>query len=273
MSQPTFDLQGHRGCRGRMPENTLPAFIKAVELGVITLEMDVVISGDGHIVVSHEPWISHEICLHPDGSPVKKSESKKLNLYTMSYVEIQSYDCGMRMHPRFPEQQKLKAVKPTMAMVVDSVRKFIAESHNTAPKYNIEIKSVPSEYNIYQPKPAKFVELVVTEINRLGIEENTTIQSFDINVLEVLNKRPDHKYCIAYLVEKGKDLKNNLKKLTFKPDIYSPQYKLISEAGVTVCHQQGIRIIPWTINDKEDMDRLKGWGCDGGITDYPDRMK
>ncbi len=273
MSQSTFDLQGHRGCRGLMPENTLPAFIKAVELGVTTLEMDVVISGDGQVVVSHEPWMSHEICLHPDGRPVKKSEEKGLNLYNMSYSDIQTYDCGMKVHLRFKDQEKMKAVKPTLAMVVDSVRKFVAAGNLKQPRYNIEIKSVPSEYTIYQPVPVKFVEMVVAEIQRLGIEEITTIQSFDINVLEELNKRTDHKYTIAYLLEKGKNLNTNLGKLTFKPDIYSPRYTLVSEATVAACHQQGIRIIPWTINDKENMDRLKAWGCDGGITDFPDKVR
>ncbi len=273
MAQPTFDLQGHRGCRGLMPENTIPAFIKAVELGVNTLEMDVVISEDGQVVVSHEPWMSHEICLHPDGRPVKKSEEKKLNLYKMFYSEIQTYDCGMKVHPRFKEQEKMKAVKPTLAMVVDSVRKFVSDSEYKQPRYNIEIKSVPSEYNIYQPEPEKFVEMVVAEIQQLGIEEITTIQSFDLNVLEELNKRTDHKYTIAYLVEKGKDLNTNMGKLTFTPDIYSPRYALVSEATVTSCHQRGIRIIPWTINDKGDMEKLKGWGCDGGITDHPDKIK
>ena len=158
-------------------------------------------------------------------------------------------------------------------MVVDGVRNLVGESNFKQPRYNIEIKSVASYYNIYQPEPEEFVELVVAEIKRLGIEDITTIQSFDVNVLEVLNKRPVHKYTIAYLVEKGKDVNTNLRRLTFKPDIYSPRYTLASEATVMVCHQQGIRIIPWTINDKEDMDRLKGWGCDGGITDYPDRVK
>ncbi len=243
MSQHTFDLKGHRGCR-LMPENTLPALIKAVELGVSTLEMDVVISGDGQVVVSHEPRMSHEICLHPDGRPVEEREEKKLNLYLLSYAEIQMYDCGMKVHPRFKEQKKMKAVKPTLAMVVDGVRKFVEENNYKQPYYNIEIKSVPSEYNVYQPDPDKFVEMVAAEIQWLGIKEITTIQSFDINVLEVLNKRPGQKHTTAYLVEKGKDLKSNLEKLTFKPDIYSPLYTLVSEATIIACHQQGIGIIP-----------------------------
>ena len=272
MSQTAFDLQGHRGCRGLMPENTLPAFLKAVELGVTTLEMDVVISGDGQIVVSHEPWMSHQICLHPDGTPVRKSEEKKLNLYKMPYTEIMKFDCGMRVHPKFKEQEKIKASKPTLEIVVNGVKKFVTDSNKIQPRYNIEIKSVPKAYNIYQPTPGDFVDMVIKEIRKLGIENITTLQSFDINVLEVLNKVQNRKFKIAFLVERGKNLKPHLDKLSFKPDIFSPNYKRVTETMVIDCQSQGINIIPWTVNDKADMDRLKKWGCNGGITDYPDRM-
>jgi len=273
MAQTTFDLQGHRGCRGLMPENTLPGFIKAVELGVTTLEMDVVISADSQIVVSHEPWMSSEICTRPGGIAIEKAEEKTLNLYKMNYAQIQGYDCGLKLNPKFPNQLKFTAAKPTLKMVVRMVRSFAEDNKYAQPRYNIEIKSAPSAYNIYQPEPAKFVAMVVTEIKRLGIENITTIQSFDVNVLEELHKRPAHKYTIAYLVEKGKKLKKNLAKLTFKPDIYSPLYTLVTATTVTDCHTQGIRIIPWTINAQADMDRLKGWGVDGGITDFPDVVK
>lgn len=272
-SQTTFDLQGHRGCRGLMPENTLPGFIKAVELGVTTLEMDVVISADSQVVVSHEPWMSSEICTKPGGIVIEKAEEKTLNLYKMDYPQIQGYDCGLKVNPKFPNQQKINAVKPTLKMAVRMIRSFAEDNKYTQPRYNIEIKSDPKAYNEYQPEPAKFVDLVVTEIKRLGIENITTIQSFDVKVLEELNKREGHKYAIAYLIEKGKKLKKNLDKLTFKPDIYSPLYTLVTEATVTECHAQGIKIIPWTINSIVDLDRLKGWGVDGGITDFPDVVR
>ena len=272
-AQTAFDLQGHRGCRGLMPENTLPGFIKAVELGVTTLEMDVVISADSQVVVSHEPWMSSEICTKPGGIAIEKAEEKTLNLYKMDYPQIQGYDCGLKVNAKFPNQQKINAVKPTLKMVVRMVRSFAEDNKYTQPRYNIEIKSDPKAYNEYQPEPAKFVDRVVTEIKRLGIENITTIQSFDVKVLEELNKREGHKYSIAYLVEKGKKLKKNLDKLTFKPDIYSPLYTLVTEATVTECHAQGIKIIPWTINSIVDLDRLKGWGVDGGITDFPDVVR
>jgi glycerophosphoryl diester phosphodiesterase len=272
MAQAPFDLQGHRGCRGLMPENTLPAFIRAVELGVTTLELDVVISGDGQIIVSHEPWMSSEICIRPDGKPIDKDEEKTLNLYKMPYSEIQTYECGLLLHPKFPHQTKINAVKPSLKMAVRMVRSFAEDNKYPQPKYNIEIKSNPKDYNTFQPDPAKFVELVVTEIKRLGIEEITTLQSFDLNVLEELNKKTDRKFKISYLVEKGK-LKKNLAKITFKPNIYSPLYTLVNQETVTECHAQGIKIIPWTINEIVILDKMKAWGCDGAITDFPDVVR
>src|SRR5688572_32507439 len=124
ISQSGIDIQGHRGCRGLMPENSMAAFLKAVELGVTTLELDVVISMDGQIVVSHEPWISHEICSHPDGHPVTSGEAKTLNIYQMPYSKVQQYNCGTRPHPEFAHQQKIFTVKPTLKMVARSVQRF-----------------------------------------------------------------------------------------------------------------------------------------------------
>ena len=267
MAQSKFDLQGHRGCRGLLPENTMPAFLKAVELGVNTLELDVVISADKEIVVSHEPWMSHVICSHPDGTPVRKKEKASLNLYHMKYAEIQQFDCGMRGHPKFSQQKKIKAVKPTLKVVVKSSDNFARDKGFPAPHYNIEIKSDEKEYGIYQPQPKDFVRLVVDEIRALDIEDRTIIQSFDVNVLELLNKEEKRKFSISYLVSSGKKLNSSLKKISFKPEIFSPRYQIVSERMVIDCHAIGIKIIPWTVNDQQAMDKLKTWGCDGGITD------
>jgi hypothetical protein len=108
----TFDLQGHRGARGLLPENTLQGFEKALALGVTTLELDLAISRDGKVVVSHEPWFSSQICSRPDGTPVTEDEAQTLSLYALSYEEIARFDCGQRGHPSFPEQQPVAAAKP-----------------------------------------------------------------------------------------------------------------------------------------------------------------
>ncbi len=270
VAQQKIDWQGHRGCRGLMPENTMPAFFKAVELGVNTLELDVVISKDDQVVVSHEPWMSSEICSHPDGSPVKEEEEKSLNLYNMTYDEIQLYDCGSRGLPEFPIQEHVKTVKPTLKMVMRSVEQFAVQNKYKEPRYNIEIKSDPKEYNIYSPEPKKFVEMVLSEIQRLGMMNMVTVQSFDLNVLEELHQKADHRFDISYLVENGKNVKKNLNKLKFKPEIYSPDYKTLTEASIHLAHALGIKVIPWTVNTREEIDKLIGWGVDGIITDYPD---
>src|ERR1700754_3858617 len=115
---PSFDKEGHRGCRGLMPENTIPAMMKALELGVTTLEMDAVITADNQVVLSHEPFFNHEITTKPDGKLVTAQEEKSLNIYKMTYAQTQQYDVGLRPHPRFPQQQKLKATKPLLKEVI-----------------------------------------------------------------------------------------------------------------------------------------------------------
>lgn len=266
-AQPTFDLQGHRGCRALMPENTIAGFLKGVEMGFTTLEMDVVITADSQIVLSHEPWMSHVICSHPDGSPVKRKEAKMLNLYRMPYETIRQYDCGLRYYPDFPDQAKMKASKPTLKMVVSNVQAFALQEGHSMPDFNMELKSKPAGYDRYHPTPERFVELVVKEIRKLGIEKTSTLQSFDLNVLNELHKVQDRKFDISYLISKGRSIDKLLNRLTFMPDILSPNYKLVSKDMVDACHQRSIRIIPWTINDRAIMEKLKGWGCDGGITD------
>jgi glycerophosphoryl diester phosphodiesterase len=271
-AQSGFDQQGSRGCRGLMPENTMPAFLKAVEMGVSTIQMDVVISMDGQIVVSHEPWMSPVICSHPGGRPVAKKEAKSLNIYQMKYEEVQKFDCGLRLNPEFPGQHKINAVKPTLKMVTRSVDRFAKENKFKQPHYSIALQSSQNGYDTYTPQPSVFVELIVSEIRRLGIEEITTLQSFDINILEELNKIQNRKFQISYLSDKGKNIGKNLSKLTFKPDIYSPYIKLLSESTVTSAHTLGMKIVPWAVNTDNDKQRMKSWGVDGYITDFPEAV-
>lgn len=256
-----------------MPENSFPGFIHAVELQVSTIHMDVVISKDSQIVISHNPWMSAIDCSNPDGTPIDKKVEKELNLYQMDYNQLQLYDCGKRFNPDFPEQRKMTANKPTLKMVIRMVRGFAEDNKYPQPNFNIEIRSNPKWYNKYQPEPKQLVALVTSTIRRLGIEDITTIQSTDLQVLEELNKIPEHTYRIGYVVTKGKSLEKNLSKLSFKPDGYCPDFNLVTEALVTECHETGIRVLPWTINNKEDMGIMKSMGCDGAFTDYPDGVR
>ncbi len=280
LAQPTakpYDLQGHRGCRGLMPENTVPAFLKALELGVNTLELDVIISQDKQVVVSHEPYFNADFSIDPNGTPVTRKEQKDLNLYKMPYAEIKRYDTGSNGNPNFPEQQKLKAYKPLLSEVITQAEAYRKAHNLPAFSYNIELKSEPLEYNISQPEPAPFCDLVYAVISNALAPERIVIQSFDFAMLKQWHGQTEagtyKKVRLAALVENLRSVDKNLEELGFTPDIYSPYYRLIGKDRIAALHEKGIKVIPWTVNTPDDMRRLLSEGVDGLITDYPNRAK
>jgi len=272
--ESTFDVEGHRGCRGLMPENTIPAMYKAIDLGVNTLEMDAVITKDREVVVSHEPFFNHEISTKPDGTEVKESEERSLNIYHMTYEEVRQFDVGKKIHPRFPRQQKMAAYKPRLADLIDSVELYYKKKKLTAPNYNIETKSLPTTDGQYHPGPQEFVELLMDVIGSKGIQDRVIIQSFDFRTLQYVHERfPSIR--TAMLIEDfdKRGLAEQLKALGFYPTLYSPDYSLVNEKLISDCHADKIKVIPWTVDDKASIDRLRSMGVDGIITDYPDLFK
>lgn len=270
ISEPTireFDLQGHRGARGLFPENSIEGFVFAVDLMVNTMEMDVVISKDKQVVVSHEPWISSEICWGRGDRPVK--EGKSLNIYQMEYAEVTNFNCGSQPHPDFPLQAKISTFKPLLSEVVTEVEANVASLEVAQVKYNIEIKSTPEGDNIYHPEPKEFCQLVLDQITTLNIKDRTIIQSFDVRALQEM-KHLDTSIPVALLISDTDGFEKDLEKLGFTPEVYSPNFRLVDEKLVSNCHQNGIQIIPWTVNEEEDMVKLLDLGVDGIITDYPD---
>jgi glycerophosphoryl diester phosphodiesterase len=272
-AQTTFDWQGHRGARGLLPENTIPAFRKALDLGVTTLELDVVVSKDKQVVVSHEPFFSADICTDPAGTPIAKGDEKSRNLYTYTYAEIQAYDCGSRGNPRFPEQQQQKVHKPLLAEVIRSMEAYRQEKKLPPFGYNIEIKSTPGGDNVYHPGVAEFSDLVYGVISEQLSPDRFTLQCFDFRVLRYWHEKYPAVTLVA-LVENVRGVEKNLADLGFTPAVYSPYYQLLTgKAAVDKIHGLGMKVIPWTVNNPDDMRRLKAWGVDGIITDYPDRIK
>lgn len=262
-----FDLQGHRGARGLFPENSLEGFISAVDLMVNTIEMDVVISKDQQVVVSHEPWISSTICWGRNDKPV--AEGKGLNIYQMNYDQVTNYNCGSQPHPDFPLQAKLSTFKPLLSEVITEVESNSAALEIPAPKYNIEIKSTPEGDDVFHPKPIEFCKLVLAQVNEANIHDRVIIQSFDVRALQA-SKQLDASIPVALLISETNGFEKDLEKLGFTPEIYSPNYRLVDEEMIRACHQNNIQIIPWTVNEEEDMEKLLDLGVDGLITDYPD---
>ncbi len=272
MTTTSFDWQGHRGARGLLPENTLPAFAHALTYPAIkTLELDLAVTKDQQLVVSHEPWMAALICSHPDGSPVTEEEEKSLIIHQMTLAELQAYDCGQRGNANFPEQQARSVRKPTLAAMVEMAEQIAQDLKRPLPFYNIEIKSLPEWDEVYTPLPEAFAHLLLQELARLGIAERTTIQSFDVRSLQAVRQQAPAQ-TLAYLIENERTLEQNLDTLGFLPEIYSPDYLLCTPELTQRLHQQNIQLIPWTVNDPQEMQRLIDMGVDGIITDYPNRI-
>lgn len=267
---PVFDIQGHRGCRGLMPENTIAAMLKAIDLGVTTLETDIAFTKDKQVILSHEPFFNHDITIKPGGTFVSASEERSLNIFKMNYAEVKNFDVGMKPHPRFPQQQKIAAIKPLLSAMIDSVESYCKNKNLALPFYNIETKTHPLTDGLYHPSPAEFVDLLMQEIFLKGIAKRVTIQSFDFRTLQYLHQKyPEIKTALLIEGFDKRSLEEQLKVLGFTPTIYSPEYSLVNDTLVKNCHYKGIRIIPWTVNTKEDIEKLRSLGVDGIITDYP----
>lgn len=273
MEKKVFDWQGHRGARGLLPENTVPAFLLALEYPYLTtLELDIAVSKDSQLIVSHEPWLSHQICSFPDGRPVTEGDEENLAIFQMTAEAIQQYDCGSRGNERFPEQKPMEVYKPLLSEIVRAAEERAKDTGRALPRYNIEIKSRPEWDGTKAPAPATFAALLLREIERLGIKDRSCIQSFDTRALEAVHEQ-EPGMVTAYLVEELDSLEENLAKLSFTPTIYSPYYMLVTGNMIEQIHERGMQIIPWTVNDPENMAALKELGVDGIITDYPDRIQ
>jgi glycerophosphoryl diester phosphodiesterase len=265
----SIDLQGHRGARGLFPENTIAGFLHALDLGVTTLEMDIAINAEGNPVLSHEPWMSAIICSHPDDSPVTEDEEKSLKIYAMSDKEVAGFDCGSRGHPDFPRQRTMATSKPLLVDVLNAVDKHMAASSRAPVLFNMEIKSLPEGDRIFHPDVHEFADILLTTLSNQGALERTTVQSFDPRALEAIHAI-NAQASVALLVENHDGLQKNLARLSFKPEIYSPDYQFVNAGMINQAHEQGIKVIPWTVNDEPLIKELVMMGVDGIITDYPD---
>lgn len=266
-----FDLQGKAGARGIMPENTVEGMLKALDLGVTTLEMDAVISKDKKVVLSQEPYFNNEISLMPNGKPISLKDQKKYNIYKMDYEEVKKFDVGSKVHARFPGQVKFKAYKPLLSETIDAVETYVKEKRLKKPVYSIETKTIKSGDNDFHPEPAEFVELIMEVVNAKKISKRVIIQSFDMRTLQYLHEKYP-KIQTSLLIDEKEPFEDYIEKLGFKPTIYSPYSVLVGKGLVDRCHAMGIKIIPWTVNGLKEIKYFISLGVDGVITDFPNLM-
>lgn len=269
MAQIQTQIHGHRGTRGYLPENTVPSFIKAFELGAHAIELDVVITKDGYVLVSHEPYMSAGICLDKLGNSLN-NPAKNHNIYEMTVDQTREYDCGSLPHGKFKQQERMRVHKPLLSEVVEAVENYLEGKKGGGIIYNIEIKSDPKGDGIQHPAPKEYVKLVHDELKRLNILDKSFVQSFDVRILQEL-KQLDPMLPISYLVANLNSWEKNIEELGFIPDYYTPYYKLLKKKKVKAIQALNIKVGTWTVNKEKDIKKLVRWGVDVIITDYPDR--
>jgi glycerophosphoryl diester phosphodiesterase len=271
VSAQHFDIQAHRGGMALYPENTIVAMLNAMDWGVQTLEVDLCISADKKVVVSHEPYMDHRYVTTPGGKSIAKPDEKNFNLYTMPYDSIRKYDSGLKGDPRFTQRKKMEAYKPLLSELMEATENYAKENGLPLPHYNIEIKSSVKNDNVFSPEYREFTDLVMEVLVPMNIRERISIQSFDTRTLNYLNEKyPD--YELAYLVGKQMTVfEEVMKELSFVPTRFSPDFNIVDKKLVKKVHALGMKIVPWTVDTHEDIQKMIDLRVDGLITNFPDR--
>jgi glycerophosphoryl diester phosphodiesterase len=267
------EVHGHRGCRGLLPENTLPAFLHAIELGVDVLELDVVISADQQVVVSHEPWLAARLGRGPASERLSPEHEQGYNLYRMPYAAIRQCVVGEWPHPSFPGQQPHASYRPSLRELLATIEAACQRLGRPPVGYSIELKSTPAGDDIFHPVPARFVELVLAEVHAAAVQARTTLLSFDARILQATRQQaPAQALCL--LNETPMSVTVLFEQLGFVPEFFGSDYQLLSPAllqEVSATYPQ-VRLVPWTVNELPDLQQALAWGVFGITTDYPDRL-
>jgi glycerophosphoryl diester phosphodiesterase len=288
-----FDLEGHRGTRGLAPENTLTAFRRAIEIGVTTIETDMAVTSDNVIVISHDPFLNPDVVRGPDGHWLA---SKGPPIHTLTLAELRRYDIG-RLNPmsqyakQFPEQRAVDGERfPQLSELFD-----LGKASGKPVRFNIETKITPTS-GADTPDPATFAKLVVAAVRAADMSNRVTVQSFDWRTLiEVKRIAPDIETSCLTIQTKDNDTVQSpgggpspwhagldprdhggsLPALVKAAGCatWSMFWRNITPKELADAHALGLKVLPWTVNDKSEMKRLIDLGVDGIITDYPDRLR
>ncbi len=269
MPLPAFNKEGHRGARGLVPENTIQSMYSAIDHGVTTVEIDVVYSQDGKVVVSHDLYFHPDFTTTPDGKFLDSKEAQNHLLYKMDYDSIRKYDVGLKPHPGFPQQVNIAAYKPLLSELIDSTDAY-ARKKGTTILYNIELKLSEAGDGTKHPPVNEFVDGVMDVVREKNLDSRCYLQSFDFRPLTYIHQKYPG-IVTAVLIGGGekRTLDQIIADLGYQPEMFSPHYSIVTPALLDACHKKGMKLIPWTVNNLEDMKRLKAMGVDGIITDYP----
>ena len=259
-----MDVQGHRGARGHLPENTLPAFRHALEIGVDTLEMDCGITKDGVVVVHHDRRLNPDVARGPDGKWVAAPAP---TIHELTFEQLQKYDVG-RLRPgsdyakRFPDQEPLDGTRiPRLAAVFELAK-------DTRARFNIETKLLPTHAE-ETVGPEAFARALIAEVKKAGMQRRVTIQSFDFRTLKIVEREAPEIETV-YLTEVTNA--DPAKVHAAGAKIWSPDFHAITPYVMNEVRRLGLRVVVWTANEPADIDAMIAAGVHGIISDYPDRV-
>ena len=258
-----MDVQGHRGTRGYLPENTLPAFAKALEFGVTTLELDTGVTRDGVVVVHHDRRLNPDVA-RLDGEWVKAPGP---TVYSLTFEELQRYDVG-RIRPGSEYAQRFPHQKPIDGTRIPRLADLFALAGKTPVRFNIETKLLPTHAQ-ETLGPEAFARALMAEIRKAGMERRATIQSFDYRTLKIVEREAPQIETV-YLTEAKDSIPEKVHAAGAK--IWSPDMKALKRETVEEAHRLGMRVVVWTVNEPADIQRMIDWKLDGVISDYPDRV-
>ncbi|WP_194850318.1 glycerophosphodiester phosphodiesterase family protein [Nonlabens antarcticus] len=269
MKYPEFFLQGHRGTRGLMPENTIPGMLKAIQDGANVLEMDLQFTADGVVIVAHDPFVNRTYSLDKTGADIPKSQARKHIFYRMNYSDVRLYDVGSKGNLKYLQQQKANAYIPELGELIAAVEKYVSDNKLQPVLYNVEIKAGPEGDLKLHPAPIHLIARVVSILKSANIENRYYIQSFDPRQIQEV-KKTCPEIPVAFLTaDNNKSVEQHLEPIGFEPEIFSPYFKIVTLEMVKESKDRGIKIIPWTVNQVKTMKSLMKMGVDGIITDYP----
>lgn len=266
-----IDLQAHRGGAGLMPENTISSMRHALELGVNTLEFDLQLSAEGKVVVSHDNYFHPRYSMRPDSTLIQNEDPKEY-LYTMPYDSIVRYDVGLRFVDRWPDQKKVSEHKPLATDLIDFAENYVKEHGMSPVRYNIEIKSRTGKgegklWPDYKEFCDKCMELLLSK----NLGDRLVVQTFDVRALEYVHEKwPEVQ--LSYLTEDETEIATILSQISFLPTWWSPNHEVVTRENVAYCHALGVRVVPWTVDDPDEMRRMADCGVEAIISNYPDRL-
>jgi glycerophosphoryl diester phosphodiesterase len=259
-----LDVQGHRGARGHLPENTLPAFSLAIEMGVSTLELDVGVTRDGVVVVHHDRRLNPDVARGLDGRWLAAPTPA---IHSLTFAELERYDVG-RLRPGSAYATHLPRQQPIDGTRVPRLAELFAMAAKTSVRFNIELKLLASHPE-ETLAPGPFAHAVIAEVRKAGMESRCTLQSFDWRAVKAVEREaPD--IATAYLAA-AKDA-DVARARAAGAKTWSPDFRALAPSMVDEAHRAGMRVVVWTVNEPRDIARMIDWGVDGIISDYPDRV-